>query len=259
MAFEKGTLLLVVAALGSGSAAAYFTNSYITDRVRQMESELESRYEPLEVVVPRRDLNVGDVIGYDNLAVREVPRDFVPATAVLPREVDEVVGKQAVAPMGGGDPLLRSLLSQGTGGGLSTLIESGKRAITFQVDLVSSVSGMLRPGDHIDLLATLSSRGGTVTIPLLLDVPVIATDDELRTTLRGKTGRFQTITLMVDPQDAVRISHARESGSLTVVLRSAEGGETTRVSRVTDATLLRTSRSPGRQSRRVEIILGGVK
>ena len=55
----------------------------------------------------------------------------------------------------------------------------GKRAITFPVDEINSISGMLQPGDKIDLIATIRQLNNDVTYPLLQDVQILATGTQL--------------------------------------------------------------------------------
>lgn len=256
---HKGNLLLIAAALGSGGAAAYLTSSYIDHQVATRRQQLESKYEPTRVVVPRHDLQAGAVLGYDNLAVRAIPRAFVPVNALLPDQVDGVVGSQLAVPVGAGEPLLRTLIASARVGSAASLLARGKRAVTLAVDQVSSVSGMIRPGDRVDILATLSSKGRTATVPLLQDVPVLATDNRLKTGLGGRSSRYQTVTLMLDPVAAARVSHARDAGELTVMLRPEAEEGTASIPRVTTEGLMAANSRKGPRQPKVQIILGGVQ
>lgn len=219
MAASKATLFLVVGALASGGAAAYFADSHISKEISAKKASLDALYKPVEIVVPTRNLRPGDLLTSDNLAIREVPGAFVHAEAVTPGNVDVALNHRIVHPLNDGEPLLAFHVAESPGTGFSTMIEEGKRALSFPVDILSSVSGMLRPGDRIDLLMTLREGDKQVTTPLLMNVPILAAGDTVDQ-LDVPEGRFQTITLSVKPIDAAKITHAQSVGKLTVLLRT---------------------------------------
>ena len=219
---NKGTSILLAASLVSGGAAAYFMNEQIESRVAERRAEIDQKFQLVEAVVAAYDIRVGELLTFENLLVREVPSGYLHADAITPDIVDKIVGRKLLYPIQRGEIVLQSHASTKLGGNFSTMIPDGERALTFPVDQVSSVNGLLRPGDRIDLVVTMdNSRGKTVTRALLTDVTVLATGvsvDELSATESGD--RYQTITLSVSSENAARIIHAREAGSLSVVLRS---------------------------------------
>jgi pilus assembly protein CpaB len=85
---------------------------------------------------------------------------------------------------------------------------------------------MLRPTDHIDLMATAHGTGASatdVTFALLSNVEVLATGQVTRKSEgTNQPHIYTTITLSVSPQDAARIVVAKNSGKLTAVLRNPD-------------------------------------
>src|SRR5262249_18409869 len=108
----------------------------------------------------------------------------------------------------------------------SATLQNGNRALTTEVDEVNSISGLLRPGDHIDLLVTAKGTRPSareVTFPLLSNVEVLATGQTTRKAQGSKPSRtYTTITMSVDPEAAQRIIVAKNSGRLTAVLRNPD-------------------------------------
>jgi pilus assembly protein CpaB len=98
------------------------------------------------------------------------------------------------------------------------------------VDEVNSVSGMLAPGDRIDLLFSTrpprtDGRAATeVTAPLMQDLLILATGQLTeRQRVQGQTdrnGAFTSITVAVTPDQAQRLVLAQRSGRLTALLRN---------------------------------------
>lgn len=262
MALGKATVFLVIGALASGGAAAYFADTHISNEVRAKKQSLDELYKPVQVVVPIQDLRPGDMLSANNLAIREVPGAFVHSEAVTPNNVDLALNHRVVHPVNDGEPLLLFHVSETTGSGFSTMIGEGQRALTFPVDIVSSVSGLLRPGDRIDLLATLRDGNEQVTKPLLTNVEILAAGNAVDQ-LDVPDSRFQTITLSVAPLDAAKITHAQNIGKLTVILRTGKAGELADGGygkEITLNTLLGRSK-PKKQAvkakRQIEIIRGG--
>lgn len=262
MAVNKISTLLIMGALLSGVGAAYFTDHYISRRVQEEKDRITEQYKPSKVVVAKRNLRVGDVLDYDNLAIREMPSGFIHASAISSEFADTVVGKRIMQSLNAGESLLTNFLASRTGSGFSNLIEPGKRALTFPVDIVSSMSGLLRPGDKIDIMVTLR-KGKSVTRPLLKNVTILATgaiiDDEGRIT---ESGAYQTVTISVTPVNAAKITHAREVGNMTVVLRSGknENNQLTNKELTTPITvqnLFGDAQPKSIDIPRVEIIVGG--
>lgn len=262
------TALMVAGALGSGGAAAYFANRYIDTTVNSRRAELTAQYEPVRVVVANADLRPGASLSGQTAAIREVPRAFLHSEAVLADHWDSAAGRVLAHAVRSGEPVLESHLARGTGAGFSSQLAEGMRALTFPVDDEASISGMLAPGDHIDILfTTLSGNEGgneSVTLPLLLDIPVIATGIRTVTNAawlddKRPAGQYNTITVSVTPQDAAKITLAQDAGKITIALRQPADAKPIQIARVTKTTLLNGSSITKAMVRRprVEIILGG--
>jgi len=262
MAVNKATAILLLGAIASGGGAAYYTDDYISSKVKNEEERLSNIYKPIKIVVAKQQLNIGDILSYSNLAIREMPNNYVHTAAVREAQSSTVVGKRIMHQLKAGESLLTNFLASSKSSGFSNLIEKGKRAITFPVDIVSSLSGLLRPGDRIDLMVTLN-QGKMVTLPLLKDITILATggivDDVGR---MSDDGSYQTITITVSPINAAKITHARNVGNVTVVLRSGKDGESSVAGnelsdRITIRDLLGQAKKKKRKYPKIDIIVGG--
>lgn len=259
--FNSNWMLLGLAvALGIG--AVVLSNQLIQRRMAELEDEAKKGQETVGVVVAKRDLARGEPISPDAMAVRQVPREFVHDSAVRPDQFAGLERQRLAVPLKRGEILL-PLHSEGNGNQVfSATLKKGWRALTFEVDAVNSISGMLRPGDRIDLIYTArgaTSQEGDVTAPLLSNVAVLATDQVVtkRDAETGKERSFSTVTLEVLPFDADRIIVAKEAGRLTAVLRHPEDELPNSTRPISAASL--TSGSTGRTSTGpvIEYIVGG--
>jgi pilus assembly protein CpaB len=204
--------------------------NYIGDRVAQEKARLATPPEMIELVVARHELRRNDIVSAETMAVRSLPKAFAPGGAVLPARFDSVLGSRLMSAMKAGEPLLSGNLTAVESTAISSRIRPGVRAMTVAVDEVNSLSGMLQPGDRIDIILSARIPGAAgvstseVTRTVMQDVPVLATGRQSRPGVAGEEfsgGRpFTSITVEVDPVRAQRLVVAQRSGKLTAVLRN---------------------------------------
>lgn len=259
------TTFMVGGALAAGSGAAYLAKRYINDEMRSEREQLHKQYQLVSVVVAKADLAPGAVLSSQTVAQREVPRTFLHADAARSEQWGDIAGRVLARAVRSGETILNSHLAQNAGAGFSAQLPDGMRALTFPVDEQASISGMLAPGDRIDLLFTTAAANDSVTVPLLLAVPVIATGlrtqgNEHSLPDRLQAGPFRTITVAVTPTDAAKITLAQDAGRITVALRQPKDVAESRIARVTKSSLLKGDEptSPAKPRLRVQVILGGV-
>lgn len=259
------TVLMVTGALGAAGAAAWCANGYIDKTVASRQAQINAQYAPVNVVVASANLRTGSFLSADTVALREVPRAFLHSDAILADSWNDASGRVLAQPVKSGEPVLRSHLAQDVGAGFSSQLVEGMRALTFPVDDEASISGMLAPGDRIDIFFTTSAGNESVTLPMLLNIPVIATG--IRTTTNAayvtdqrSSGQFNTVTVSVSPEDAAKITLAQDAGKITIVLRQPGDDAAVQLARVTKQTLLNGNRivKASTPRSRIEIILGGV-
>jgi pilus assembly protein CpaB len=225
--------------------------------------------------VAKYALERGEPVGSENMALRAVPAEHLPASVIRPEQFDALAGLRLARPMRSGEPLLREALLDPAPEPLATRLQPGLRAVTVVADEVNSVSGMLRPGDRIDLLfsarnpqAIAQGESGESTRPLLQDVRVLATGGQLdssRSTTPSARTTFGTITVEVTAEDAKVLVLAQRGGRLTALLRGQDDRFQIRTSPLDLTDLLGRPRPAPRvapttvaQGPRTEMIIGGV-
>lgn len=179
----------------------------------------------------------------------ELPAEFIqPGAAENP---DDVVGLVASSPIKKGEQvLLTKLLSPGPNTGLSIQVAPDKRAIAIPVDEIRGVGKLLRPGDRVDILSTVSYGSGREekreVTTLLQDVLILSTGLNVTNNipraikmngingqpgfknLNGDTG-YSTVTIEVAPMEAQNLVYIldKNPGSLYLALRN--GNDKTRI------------------------------
>lgn len=206
-------------ALLVGVIAALAANRFLSARIDAIEAR--NRTATVEVVVARSDLPRGEEIGPGNVALRAIPRNYAHSNALTSDSFNSAVGRKLAYNIRGGEMLLSSMLEANKPATFSARVGIGWRAMTVAVDEINSISGLLEPGDVIDLIAGLERKGNKLTMPLLQGVQVIAAGQRLADDpLTGERKQYATVTLNVTPSQAIAVIAARDGGKITALLRN---------------------------------------
>jgi pilus assembly protein CpaB len=217
--------LTLAGALAMGGVAVFLSNKLLHDYKAKLDAQERLAHTMVKVVVAKHDLERGSPISKDNFALREMPQEYIHASALRPGQFDQYAGQRLAVGLKRGEALLEAHL-ESTSTVFSATLPKGYVGLTTEVDEVNSISGMLRPSDHIDLIVTAHpSKGNSadLTFPLLSNVEVLATGQVTRK--RDGTNQprtYTTITMALLPADADRVVIAKSSGRLTAVLRNPE-------------------------------------
>lgn len=215
----RKTWVVLGIAVGIGLLAALAARSYLSAQMEAIEAS--SRGRKISIVVAKHELKKGERLSADNLAVRPIPVDYAHSGAVTPEEFDRLDGQTLAFPVKGGEMILWGLLESKRSPTFSARIEEGRRAITVPVDEINSISGMLEPGDMVDLIVTLDQKGKKITAPLLQKVMVMATGQRsVDDPKSGERREYSTVTLDTTPEQAKDVIVAREVGKITALLRN---------------------------------------
>lgn len=250
-------LIFVAVAIVLGVLASLLAVKYVDN---QVAARTPAGAKTRPVVVPVRNIEKGQVIGEEDLSVRDVPVDLVPADVVGPEAYQQYIGQQLRSPVAKGVPLAVSSLDL-VADHFSNIINAGDVATTISVDDNNSVSGLIVPGDHVDILMMVTSDEQNQRImPLLGNVLVLATGHRAKGVQQeGEKGaNFNNLTLELPPNDAQRLAMANKAGELRVILRQADSKEPFNLSSLSKADVLRISR-PARKATGIEYIIGGGK
>jgi pilus assembly protein CpaB len=267
--------VILLGALVFGGLAVFASSRYIQQTLSTERAKLNPQVEMVDVVVAKSELERGTNVGSENMAVRQVPREFVPGTAVAPGEFANVEGARLAVDMRAGEILLKGTLEGADTATFATKVRDGVRAMTVAVDEVNSISGMLQPGDRIDLFFTArpplrpgaSQLQPEQTLVLMQNVLLLATGRQVRPSIGengqpGATRSYSTVTIEASPHDAQRLILAQKSGALTAVLRGPTDKEPLLAASMDSRDLfgmrpVARVAKPGAPDPRVEMIIGG--
>ncbi|MCW7540690.1 Flp pilus assembly protein CpaB [Aquabacterium sp. A7-Y] len=215
---NKNWVVLGVA-VGIGLLAAFGAQRYF--QTKQEELARGGAGELLKVVVASDDLPKGERLSQNNLAARAVPADFVQSGAVRPDQFEQIQNLKLAYPVRRGEFIMWSMLEDQNAAPFATRVSAGRRAVAVPVDEISSLSGMLQPGDRIDLFVSLQRHQHNIVTPLLENMLVLAAGDRVSAgSGEGAQRNYSTITLDASPDQASLLMLAKEAGKLNAVLRN---------------------------------------
>lgn len=262
--FRPGkTWIILGIALAIGALAAFAANSFLSKQVEAIEARGKGKM--VNVVVAKVDIARGVKLDSQNVAVRGVPAEYAHSVAVTPDDFARIDGQPLAYPLKAGEMVLWGLLETQRAPSFSSRVESGRRAMTVPVDEINSISGMLEPGDLVDLIVTVSQGDKKMTFPLLQKVRVMATGQRSVDDPAGGPGKsYSTVTIDTTPAQAQSLIVARDVGKLTALLRNPQDDEAIGADSNDLASLLGMRGKPkagagGAPPRAVPVIYGNVK
>jgi pilus assembly protein CpaB len=216
--------------------------------------------------VAARPLPAGTLAREEDFTVRSVSPDSVPSGAIIdtPEVRIGLRGSLVRRFLDTGSPVTsQDVLRPRDRGFLATVLAPGTRAISINVDTESGVSGLIWPGDYVDVVLTqvtdkadLAHRALSETV--LHNVRIVAIDQEIvqggpaNNATAGKVVR--TVSLQLAPEQVKKITVAQHLGKLALAIRAAVDQQDT----ADTGTVLSTDVSPeiARQSATVKVYRG---
>lgn len=235
---KKVVLFALIAALCAGVLLYFYLG--------KLEAQKEVKIEYDSVVVAAVDIPAFTPITSDMLQFQQIPQGYAHPQAA--RTMEEAVGFLSESEIAVGEQLLTSKLKEfgETDSGLSYIVPTGMRALTIAVDEITGVAGFLQRGDFVDVItytttsyqpeqALVSADGETVaaqqpqsqstTLVAAQNVRIAAIGLSLSNTNTPVEGDpamgYNSVTLLLTPEDAMRVIQGARSGAVVLVLRAS--------------------------------------
>src|SRR4051812_31317210 len=187
--------------------------------------------------VAARPLPRGTLARDEDFIIRSAPPERVPPGAILetPDTKIGLPGSLVRKFVDAGSPVtLQDILRPRDRGFLASVLAPDSRAISIKVDEESGVSGLIRPGDNVDVMLTQvfektdptrARAGRALSETVLRNVRIIAIDQEIvqggRPVGAALGKQAQTVSLELTPEQVKKIAVAKQLGTLSLAVRSA--------------------------------------
>lgn len=179
------------------------------------------------VIVANTDIPPKTVITENMIEETSVPKEYLQPNAI--QDKNKVIGGIAREQIVAGEQIIsHRLVTSEKLMGFTGLIPKDKRAMTVAVTEVTGVAGFTKPGDYVDVIVTIDdqSMGVLASQTILQNIQVLAANRELEEDTSGAPGKvangtvkMNTVTLAVDPIQAVQLALGDEKGKLRLTLR----------------------------------------
>lgn len=211
MKLRAAAIAIVIASLG-----AFLVWSYL----RRFEAEA-SGGPRVGVLMALRSVEPGTVLRDEDIGERYVPQAYVESRAIRVADRARVVNLRSAAPLQAQQALMWTdiIVQSDDKRYVSGLVQNGMRAVTIHAE--GRAQALVRPGDRVDVLATLSRPGSSETragVVLLQNVLVLGRSVESNNAQADGSDIVLSLTL----QNAQRLTVASDKAKLSVALRAPD-------------------------------------
>ena len=238
---SRKRVLLIAIAIACGALAMVLLYSYLGAEKQKYNQQVEAMKRQqaearaaaaaqnvVSVLIAARPLQAGAQITMADLAAQNIPLEYAQPGAINANS--NIIGMVAAVAIGQGEQILQSKISQYEKPKLvSDMTPPGKRAVPVVIENFNSVASMLKPGDNVDIMASVSPPESsplsgsksqkTVTLPLFQNVLVLLVGNSERKSPNDvPTGN--SITLALTPQETSLVEFVQEQGTIRAVMRS---------------------------------------
>ena len=222
-------IVVLTIALSAGGVAAYLARG--SDE-KPVAVAPVAQLPTTEVLVAKGDIGLGQVVKPEDLQWQGWPATSTSSNLISrgsrAEAIREISGSIARAPFIAGEPIREQKLVKANGSGfMAAILPTGFRAISTEISPETGAGGFILPNDRVDVILSRRDKnpdkGGPDLVNseiILSNIRVLAIDQapkekEGMNALVGKT-----VTLELKPEQAETLARSRQSGTLSLALRS---------------------------------------
>ena len=148
--------------------------------------------------------------------------------------MNSVVGSIVRYPFVAGEPIREQKLVKANGSGfMAAILPTGMRAVSTEISPETGAGGFILPNDRVDVILSRREKNpdqnngeAAVSETILTNIRVLAIDQTPREKEGQNTVLGKTATLELKPEQAEALARARQTGTLSLALRSLADANT---------------------------------
>ncbi len=229
---NRARIAVLTVAIGAGGIAAYLASG--SDTPAPTPAAPVAQLPTVDVLVAKSDIGLGQTLKPDDVLWQTWPATTASATFIRrterPDASTQVVGSIARAPFIQGEPIRDQKLVKAEGSGfMAAILPSGMRAVSTEISPETGAGGFILPNDRVDVILTRHDKnpdraGGAADIVnseiILSNIRVLAIDQAPKEKDGQNAVVGRTVTLELKPDQTETLARARQSGTLSLALRS---------------------------------------
>ena len=224
---NRARIVVLSIALGAGGIAAYLASGAGEKAAPAPVAQLPT----VDILVAKSDIGLGQSVKPDDLQWQAWPQatsgNFI-NRAGKADAVKEFTGSIARSPFIAGEPIREQKLVRADGSGfMAAILPAGYRAISTEISPETGAGGFILPNDRVDVIVSKREKNPdgkgpdlTTSEIILTNVRVLAIDQAPKEKEGTSSMVGKTATLELKPEQAETLTRARQSGILTLALRS---------------------------------------
>jgi len=227
---KTARIVVLAIAICAGGVAAYLASGSDT---KPVVVEPTVQLPTVDVLVAKSDIGLGQLVGVDDVQWQTWPaatasNNFIRRTD-RPDATTQIAGSIARSPFIAGEPIREPKLVRANGSGfMAAVLPGGMRAVSTEISPETGAGGFILPNDRVDVI--LSKREKNVDRPsagdiatsevILANIRVLAIDQAPREKDGQNSVVGKTATLELKPAQAEALARARQTGTISLALRS---------------------------------------
>ncbi len=222
--------ILVLAIAGCAGLAALYLASGSDDK--PAPAPPVAQLPTVDILVAKTDIGLGQAVKPEDLQWQTWPAATASASFMRrdsnAEAIKEVTGSIARAPFIQGEPIREQKLVKADGSGfMAAILPTGMRAVSTEISPETGAGGFILPNDRVDVLLSKRDknpdRSGADIVNsevILTNIRVLAIDQAPKEKDGTNALIGKTVTLELKPEQTETLARARQSGVLSLALRS---------------------------------------
>jgi len=238
---KSAQVIVLGIAITAGAAALFLLNGAF-NKAPPAQQVVQEEVPTVDVLVARRQIELGETVKPSDLQWQKWAKSSASGSFIRksdkPDAETQLAGSIARQAFMEGEPIREQKLINANGSGfMAAILPSGKRAVSTEISDKTGVGGFILPNDRVDVILTKREKGASnvdvvTSAAILTNVRVLAIDqaptEKEKNTVLGKTATLELTPDEVETLAKAQLS-ARDSGALSLALRSIADAQTTKV------------------------------
>ena len=222
---KTARIVVLAIAIAAGGVAAYLASG--SDKT--VAPEPTAQLPTVDVLVAKSDIGLGQSVGPDDVQWQTWPAATASSNFIRRSERPDVTaqlaGTIARSPFIAGEPIRDPKLVKTNGSGfMAAVLPTGMRAVSTEISPETGAGGFILPNDRVDVLLSRHEKSADRDIVMseviLSNIRVLAIDQAPREKDGQNSVVGKTATLELKPGQAEALARARQTGTISLALRS---------------------------------------
>jgi pilus assembly protein CpaB len=225
---KTARIVVLAIAIGAGGVAAYLASGSDSKPAPQPVAQLPT----VDILIAKSEIGLGQTVKPEDLQWQNWPTASASNVFIKrnerPDATTQIAGMIARSPFITGEPIREQKLVKADGSGfMAAILPQGFRAVSTEISPETGAGGFILPNDRVDVLLTKRDKnpdGKGADMPvsevILSNIRVLAIDQAPKEKEGSSALVGRTATLELKPEQTETLARSRQSGTLSLALRS---------------------------------------